>query len=109
MGKELGNFEESVINKRVELYSKDRVNFSESTDLIMEKIKNGEEISEVDVFTLICDDQKKIDEYTKVVEIRNRAREGKLTAEDLNFLIKSMDINDDNFKSQLSDELGKLI
>ena len=48
----------------------------------MNKIKNGYISNDADVFELCCDDQKKVDEYREMFDIKQRVKDGKISEQD---------------------------
>lgn len=93
------DLEQALINKRYEQYQKQKINNSDSANNIMNKIKNGYIPNEADVFELCCDDQKKVDEYREMFDIKQRVKDGKISEQDYQFLINKIGINDDYLQS----------
>ena len=93
------DLEQALINKRYEQYQKQKINNSDSANNIMNKIKNGYIPNEADVFQLCCDDQKKVDEYREMFDIKQRVKDGKISEQDYQFLINKIGINDDYLQS----------
>lgn len=91
--------EQALINKRYEQYQKQKINNSDSANSIMNKIKNGYIPNDADVFELCCDDQKKVDEYREMFDIKQRVKDGKISEQDYQFLINKIGINDDYLQS----------
>ena len=89
------DLEQALINKRYEQYQKQKINNSDSANSIMNKIKNGYIPNDADVFELCCDDQKKVDEYREMFDIKQRVKDGKISEQDYQFLINKIGINDD--------------
>ena len=89
------DLEQALINKRYEQYQKQKINNSDSANSIMNKIKNGYIQNDADVFELCCDDQKKVDEYREMFDIKQRVKDGKISEQDYQFLINKIGINDD--------------
>ena len=56
MPNESEELDRSIINKRYNYYLKTKTNNSEHANKILEKIKNGYEPNDADVFELYCDD-----------------------------------------------------
>ena len=81
------DLEQALINKRYEQYQKQKINNSDSANNIMNKIKNGYIPNDADVFELCCDDQKKVDEYREMFDIKQRVKDGKISEQDYQFLI----------------------
>ena len=54
---------------------------------------------DADVFELCCDDQKKVDEYREMFDIKQRVKDGKISEQDYQFLINKIGINDDYLQS----------
>lgn len=93
------DLEQALINKRYEQYQKQKINNSDSVNNIMNKIKNGYIPNDADVFELCCDDQKKVDEYREMFDIKQRVKDGKISEQDYQFLISKIGINDDYLQS----------
>lgn len=93
------DLEQALINKRYEQYQKQKINNSDSANNIMNKIKNGYIPNDADVFELCCDDQKKVDEYREMFDIKQRVKDGKISEQDYQFLINKIGINDDYLQS----------
>ena len=93
------DLEQALINKRYEQYQKQKINNSDSANSIMNKIKNGYIPNDADVFELCCDDQKKVDEYREMFDIKQRVKDGKISEQDYQFLINKIGINDDYLQS----------
>ena len=93
------DLEQALINKRYEQYQKQKINNSDSANSIMNKIKNGYIPNDADVFELCCDDQKKVDEYREMFNIKQRVKDGKISEQDYQFLISKIGINDDYLQS----------
>ena len=93
------DLEQALINKRYEQYQKQKINNSDSANNIMNKIKNGYIPNDADVFELCCDDQKKVDEYREMFNIKQRVKDGKISEQDYQFLISKIGINDDYLQS----------
>ena len=93
------DLEQALINKRYEQYPKQKINNSDSANNIMNKIKNGYIPNDADVFELCCDDQKKVDEYREMFDIKQRVKDGKISEQDYQFLINKIGINDDYLQS----------
>ena len=61
---------------------------------MLEKIKNGGELSDRDAFILNCDDPQKILEYSKFDDIKNRIQDNNaITLNDFNFLCEAMKLD----------------
>lgn len=93
------DLEQALINKRYEQYQKKKINNSDSANNIMNKIKNGYIPNDADVFELYCDDQKKVDEYREMFDIKQRVKDGKISEQDYQFLINKIGINDNYLQS----------
>lgn len=82
------------IKQEYELYANNRINFTKETDDLLEKIKNGGELSDREAFILNCDDPQKISEYSKFDDIRKQIKEDNaITLNDFNFLIDAMKLD----------------
>ena len=73
----------ALIKQRYEYYSNKRKNFSEEANKIMEKILNGEEIDDLDVFILLNDNQNQIEQYKTMYYFQKKANEGTMSSNDL--------------------------
>lgn len=79
------------IKQEYELFANNRINFTKEADDLLEKIKNGGELSDRDAFILNCDDPQKISEYSKFDDIKNRIQDNNaITIDDFNFLCEAM-------------------
>lgn len=82
------------IKQEYELYANNRINFTKEADDLLEKIKNGGELSDTEAFILNCDDPQKISEYSKFDDIRKQIKEDNaITLDDFNFLCASMKLD----------------
>ena len=72
----------------------------EALDLL-ERIKNGYQPNQRDVFVIMCDNLEQIERYTTFYDLRERTKNGTISERDFNFLLKEMQINDPNLESQL--------
>lgn len=68
---------------------------------IREKLANDEILTETEAFIHVCDDDATIEQYIKFEEIKERTSQGFITPEDLDYLIKTMDIKDEYMESLL--------
>lgn len=79
------------IKQEYELFANNRINFTKEADDLLEKIKNGGELSDRDAFILNCDDPQIISEYSKFDDIKNRIQDNNaITIDDFNFLCEAM-------------------
>ena len=69
---------------------RNRVNFSTQADEIVKKIKKGIKPTSTDYAILLNTNQEKIDELLKLEEIKERENNGKLTNEDIDFLLSKI-------------------
>lgn len=104
-------FEQKIIEERFKCYTSDRKNFTEEAEKIMEKIKNGYDPTNEEVFELITDsnnplEMERLKEYKLLNEIRKRAVEGTITKEDFEILTSKMGL-EDYFKDLLYQEFSK--
>ena len=77
-----------------ELFANNHINFTKEADELLEKIKNGGELTDREAFILNCDDPKKISEYSKFDDIRKQINEDNaITLDDFNFLIDAMKLD----------------
>ena len=82
------------IKQEYELFANNRVNFTKEADDLLEKIKNGGELSDREAFILNCDDPQKISEYSKFDDIRKQIKEDNaITLNDFNFLCDAMKLD----------------
>ena len=82
------------IKQEYELFANNRINFTKEADDLLEKIKNGGELSDRDAFILNCDDPQKILEYSKFDDIKNRIQDNNaITLNDFNFLCEAMKLD----------------
>ena len=68
---------------------------------LLEKIKNGYEPNQRDVFVIMCNDLEQIKEYTTFYDLRERIKNGIVSEQDFNYLISAMQINDPVIEEQL--------
>lgn len=71
------------IKLKYDYYLKNRVNFSKQADDILEKVKQGLEINDKEVFILFCDDINQINKYSYIYDIKQKVKNNELTEEDL--------------------------
>ena len=79
-----------IIADNLKDWRSEQKNFSAEAEAVFEKIQNGEELTELDVFIICNDNQKQIDEYKKFYNIRKNIKDGKLSKNDLYFLIDTL-------------------
>ena len=92
------------IKQEYELYANNRINFTKEADDLLEKIKNGGELSNKEAFILNCDDPQIISKYLKFDDIKKQIKEDNaITLNDFNFLCEAMKL-DSHTKSLL--EIG---
>lgn len=109
---ENNEFNKAIINQRYNYYLSKKVNNSESATKILEKIKNGYDPNDADIFELCCDEQSKIDEYRTMFDLKQRVKDGKISNADYDFLIKKIGIEDQYLEPLLRNMFissGKLI
>ncbi|MBR1718233.1 MAG: hypothetical protein IJ715_03065 [Bacilli bacterium] len=112
MPNESEELDRSIINKRYNYYLKTKTNNSEHANMILEKIKNGYEPNDADVFELYCDDEEKITEYREMFDIKQRVKGGQISEKDYEYLIKKIGINDKFLEEALREKFtssGKLV
>ena len=86
---------EAKASQRFEYYSEKRLNFSDDSNSIINKIKDGYDPNEADVFELLETDQRRIDEYRKFYNIRKNIEDnGNISEEDLEFLVKKLNVDE---------------
>ena len=77
-----------------ELFANNRINFTKEADDLLEKIKNGGELSNKEAFILNCDDPQIISKYLKFDDIKKQIKEDNaITLNDFNFLCESMKLD----------------
>ena len=82
------------IKQEYELFANNRINFTKEADDLLEKIKNGGELSNKEAFILNCDDPQIISEYSKFDDIKNRIQDNNaITLDDFNFLCEAMKLD----------------
>ena len=82
------------IKQEYELFANNRINFTKEADDLLEKIKNGGELSKKEAFILNCDDPQIISEYSKFDDIKNRIQDNNaITLDDFNFLCEAMKLD----------------
>ena len=82
------------IKQEYELFANNRINFTKEADDLLEKIKNGGELSNKEAFILNCDDPKIISEYSKFDDIKNRIQDNNaVTLDDFNSLCEAMKLD----------------
>lgn len=79
-------FDKAVAARNYEIYSAQCVNKSREAKKILQKIKEGHTPNEVEVFTLVCKDKKKIVEYAEMMDIKKRMNDGQLNNQDIAYL-----------------------
>ena len=67
-----------------------RTNFSKQADDVFENIKNGKKSTKMDYFILTTTNQKQIDEALKFDSIKQNIGSGKISYEDIDFLINNL-------------------
>lgn len=82
------------IKQEYELFANNRINFTKEADNLLEKIKNGGELSNKEAFILNCDDPQIISEYSKFDDIKKQIKEDNaITLNDFNFLCEAMKLD----------------
>lgn len=82
------------IKQEYELFANNRINFTKEADDLLEKIKNGGELSNKEAFILNCDDSQIISEYSKFDDIKKQIKEDNaITLNDFNFLCEAMKLD----------------
>ena len=90
----MNNLSEIKSSANYEFFLKNSVNKSESAKAILEKIKNGYNPTEADIFELMNTDQERIDEYRAFHDIRDKVSSNeKISKEDLELLISELDLD----------------
>lgn len=104
---ELNDLAVALIKQEYEFYANSRINKSPEADAILEKIKNGGEISKKEGFILNCDDPKAIERYSKYEDLRDRIKNNSgISLEDLNFLFDTIGFNEE-MRKQVKDEFER--
>ena len=87
---------QSGINALVKYLESIRVNFSEQSEQVINKIKNGGSLTDADIYILTNTDQEKINNAVHLEDINQRMQKGRTTKEDVDFLINYVlgDISD---------------
>ena len=82
------------IKQEYELFANNRINFTNEADDLLEKIKNGGELSNKEAFILNCDDPQIISKYLKFDDIKKQIKEDNaITLNDFNFLCEAMKLD----------------
>lgn len=82
------------IKQEYELFANNRINFTKEADDLLEKIKNGGELSNKEAFILNCDDPQIISEYSKFDDIKKQIKEDNaIILNDFNFLCEAMKLD----------------
>lgn len=82
------------IKQEYELFANNRINFTKEADDLLEKIKNGGELSNKEAFILNCDDPQIISKYSKLDDIKKQIKEDNaITLNDFNFLCEAMKLD----------------
>lgn len=82
------------IKQEYELFANNRINFTKEADDLLEKIKNGGELSNKEAFILNCDDPQIISEYSKLDDIKKQIKEDNaITLNNFNFLCEAMKLD----------------
>ena len=108
---EIKELEKATTKARYEYYKKNRINFSKSSEEILEKIKNGYIPNEKDVFELLTTEEEKINQYKKFYDIKDSiSKNGTIDKENLDFLIKQLNLDEQttNMLIQLFEAKGKI-
>ena len=82
--------ERAAIEAEVKFMQECRINFSKQADEVIEKIKRGEKSTDADYFILLHTDQDKIDEAIELQSIKDRMAKGRITHEDVDFLVNML-------------------
>jgi len=67
-----------------------RTNFSKQADEVIKKVLNGKQLRDSDIFILTETDQERIDEAIMLDDIKDRQNSGKISYQDIDFLIKTL-------------------
>lgn len=91
---ELKDLAIASIKQEYELFANNRINFTKEADDLLEKIKNGCELSDREAFILNCDNHEQISEYCKIDDIQKRIQDNNaITLNDFNFLCEAMKLD----------------
>ncbi len=102
----MDNLSELKSKANYEFFLKNSVNKSKSAKAILEKIKEGYDPNDADIFELTNTDQKRIDEYRTFYDIREKVSSNeKISKDDLEFLINELDLNG-KLSSDLIDKIS---
>lgn len=86
--------DEIIAKSNYEHYSKIRKNFSESADIILEKIKDGYDPNRADVFELMSEDLELNEKFRKFYDLQKDVCEnGSLEEQDLLYLIDTLGVD----------------
>lgn len=100
---ELKDFAIALIKQEYEFYANSRINKSPEADAILEKIKNGDEITQKEGFILNCDNLETIEKYSKYYDLKDRIKNNNgISLDDLNFLFNNIGI-DEQLRKQIQD------
>jgi hypothetical protein len=61
----------ATIKQEYEFWSNNRTVVSKRTDELLQKILNGHTLNNIESFEMICDDEKKVEEYSKFEILKN--------------------------------------
>ena len=82
------------IKQEYELFANNRIKFTKEADDLLEKIKNGGELSNKEAFILNCDDPQIISKYLKFDDIKKQIKEDNaITLNDFNFLCEAIKLD----------------
>ena len=91
---DLKSLEIASIKQEYELFANSRINFTKEADDLLEKIKNGGELSNKEAFILNCDDPQIISKYLKFDDIKKQIKEDNaITLNDFNFLCEAIKLD----------------
>lgn len=101
-------FERAIIKQRYNFWLEKRINYSNSANEILERISEGYDPNEADVFELCCDNEEQIRQYRAMYELKQRVKGGKISKKDFAILIKEIGLENDIMGSKLKDEFINL-
>jgi hypothetical protein len=80
---DMNQFNQAISDRQVAFWEKERKNFTSEADAIMEKVKKGEELDELESFILICDNEAQIEEYKKIHLLNKKVSDEVFSSADL--------------------------
>ena len=96
-----------IAQNNYEFYKNHLGNDSVEALTLLEKIKDGYNPTQKDVFIIMCEDKNMIVEYTRFYDIRERVSKGFISEEDFDYLIRRMEIGNQNLEQSLKNDFIK--